>query len=399
MRSRTTRVLVVAAALLGVVVTAPVAGAAAGGDTVAVPCSGDGGGPAGIAAAVHRLNQSGGGTVMLATSCVYTFPHPFAAGNATDKITGNITVVGNQASLVRDSQTEFRFFEVASGGALSLLHLTMKGGRQSTGGALLVDQGGTATLQSVRAEDNHAKPSGGAIHDEGTLHLEGSIVSHNSVATNQTKDDRTGFGGGVRITATGTADIASSDVTDNAVVASPLRPVLGGAGIFNDGQLTVRASDIKGNSMSTGEESGGSAAGAGIGNRGTLTLDHTKVEGNAIAMPRGGTSTGSGVWSAATFTSIASTISGNTATGERNVADGTGVYAAAGKVDLVDTHVTRNKATAVHARGSGVALSDSEPVDITVTNSPIVDNAPDNCFPATQVPTCTNTGHGSAARG
>jgi hypothetical protein len=177
-----------------------------------------------------------------------------------------------------------------------------------------------------------------------------------------------------------------------------LNPVLGGAGIFNNGQLTVRGSLIKGNSVNTGSRDAGSAAGAGVGNAGTLTLDHTRVEDNTTSLPAGGTSTGTGVWNAGTFTSTGSTITGNTATGVRNVADGAGVYGAAGRMDLIDTRITKNRATGVHARGAGVALSDSEHVDITVKNSPITDNVPENCFPVTEVPTCVNTVRGSKPR-
>jgi hypothetical protein len=57
------------------------------------------------------------------------------------------------------------------------------------------------------------------------------------------------------------------------------------------------------------------------------------------------------VWNAGTFTSTGSTITGNIASSVRNVADGAGVYRAIGKVDLIDTHITKNKATGVHSPG------------------------------------------------
>jgi hypothetical protein len=259
----------------------------------------------------------------------------------------------------------------------------------------LIDQGGTATLQSVVIRDSAAEPTGGGIQDEGTLHMEGSVITHNSVTPARERGAANGFGAGLRITTSGKADVSSSDFTDNELVSASLQPVLGGAGIFNNGQLTVRGSLIKGNSVNTGSRDTGSAAGAGVGNTGTLTLDHTKVEDNTTSLPAGGTSTGTGVWNAGTFTSTGSTITGNTATGVRNVADGAGVYAATGKMDLVDTRIFKNKATGAHARGAGVALSDSEHVDITVKNSPNTDNVPENCFPVTEVPTCVNTVRGS----
>jgi hypothetical protein len=379
---------------------APAAGAAPGGENIRVPCSGDGGGPAGIAAAVNTLNQTGGGGVVLATRCTYVFTDSFAGANAVAPIKTSISVIGDQATLTRTSNAWFRFFEVASGGKLELLHMSMKGGRQATGGALLIAQGGTAEVQSDRVENNDAQPSGGGIYDEGTLRMEGTILTHNSATPiRERKADYNAFGAALRITASGNAQISTSEVTDNVLVPTPLRPVLGGAGIFNDGQLTVTASVIKGNSINTGEGDAGSAAGAGIGNRGTLTLNRSRVEDNTTSMPAGGTSTGTGVWNAGTFTSTGSTITGNIATSVHDVADGAGVYSAIGKMDLIDTHITKNKVTAVHARGAGVALSDTEHTDITVKNSPIIDNVPDNCFPANEVPTCVNPARRGRSQG
>ncbi len=97
---------------------------------------------------MNTLDQAGGGRLVLATACAYV-TKPAAAGNAVSKITTAITVVGNQSTLTRDSGDPFRFFEVASGGDLTLLHLVMKGGCQSAGGALSIDQGATAALRSV----------------------------------------------------------------------------------------------------------------------------------------------------------------------------------------------------------------------------------------------------------
>jgi hypothetical protein len=64
--------------------------------------------------------------------------------------------------------------------------------------------------------------------------------------------------------------------------------------------------------------------------------------------------------------------------------------AATGTVSLIDTHITKNMVTGVQARGAGVTLSDTEHVDITVKNSPITDNTPENCSPVAEVPTCKN---------
>lgn len=340
---------------------------------------------------MNTLNQTGGGGVVLATRCTYAFTDPFAGANAVAPVKTHISVIGDQATLTRNSRLYYRFFEVASGGNLELLHMSMKGGRQATGGALLIDAGGTAEVQSDRIENNDAQPSGGGIYDEGKLRMEGTILNHNFATSSQERKTLgNAFGAGLRITASGNAEISTSDVTDNVLVPGTSRPVLGGAGIFNDGQLTVTASVVKGNSAKTSDGYVGTAAGAGIGNNGTLKLVRSRIEDNTASVPGGGSSSGTGVWNAGTFTSTDSTITGNIAAGVRNIAEGAGVFGAVGKIDLVDTHITKNKATGVHARGAGVALSDTEHTDITVTNSPITDNAPDNCFPANEVPTCVN---------
>jgi hypothetical protein len=66
---------------------------------------------------------------------------------------------------------------------------------------------------------------------------------------------------------------------------------------------------------------------------------------------------------------------------------------------LIDTHITKNKATGVHARGAGVALSDTEQTDVTVTNSPITENSPRIVFPSPEVPTRKNSASRSRPKG
>ena len=168
----------------------------------------------------------------------------------------------------------------------------------------------------------------------------------------------------------GRADITNSDVSNNVLTSSPYARVLGGAGIFNNGQLTVTGTVIKGNSVTTTDRDSGSAAGASIGNFGTLTLDHSTVENNTMSTPGGGTGSGSGVWNAGTFHVDALDHLGQQCWGCRLRQRGGGVYGATGKMDLIDTRITKNKVSGSTTWGAGVALSDSEHVDITVKDSP-----------------------------
>lgn len=65
-------------------------------------------------------------------------------------------------------------------------------------------------------------------------------------------------------------------------------------------------------------------------------------------------------------------------------------YGAAGTVGLINTRITKDKVTGKFAWVAGVALSDTEHVDITVKNSPVTDNISENCHPVTLVPACKN---------
>ena len=78
----------------------------------------------------------------------------------------------------------------------------VRGGVQTSGGALLIDQGATATLQNVVMQGNQAAPTGGGIYDEGTLRMDGSTLTGNTVTEERTAEHK-GFGASLRIAASG----------------------------------------------------------------------------------------------------------------------------------------------------------------------------------------------------
>ncbi|MGY3521152.1 right-handed parallel beta-helix repeat-containing protein, partial [Micromonospora sp. PTRAS2] len=85
------------------------------------------------------------------------------------------------STLVRAANaTPFRFFDVVSGGHLRLSDLTLTGGNGLTGGAILVERGGSAEIAKSRLVNNDALAAGGAIENEGTTVLDHSTLSDNT---------------------------------------------------------------------------------------------------------------------------------------------------------------------------------------------------------------------------
>jgi hypothetical protein len=102
--------------------------------TITVPCSGSGGGPSGLAAAINTANNTlGPNTINLTPGCAYTLTRTYRAGspNGMPPITGIITINGYGATIGRSQVSgtpPFRLFDVASGGNLTLNVITVKGG-------------------------------------------------------------------------------------------------------------------------------------------------------------------------------------------------------------------------------------------------------------------------------
>ena len=131
-RSGLSRALLVAPALvLGVAgLTAGPAGATLRPHvTMKVPCSSSnpaGGGPRGLQHAITVANMNGGGTIILGGRCIYSFVQPSAgtvggpAGPAAlPAITAPITIVGQGATIVRNSSARFRLIIVNETGSLA----------------------------------------------------------------------------------------------------------------------------------------------------------------------------------------------------------------------------------------------------------------------------------------
>jgi hypothetical protein len=125
-----------------------------------------------------------------------------------------------------------------------------------------------------------------------------------------------------------------------------------GAGILNDGTLTLTNCNISGNGTRSWAVYGG-----GIDNTGTLTLTNTTVSGNAGLQ-------GAGIDNTGTLTLTNTTVSGNTANSE-----GGGIANLSGSLTLTNSVVSGNMA--IEGNGGGITNIVGS---LTLTNSTVSGN-------------------------
>jgi hypothetical protein len=155
-----------------------VAGSAAG-STVTVPCTSvpttDG---AALLAAVNA--HASGDTVVLAAGCTYTLD---TAG--FNSFGDTLTLQGNGATINRSSGNNFRFFDLSSGGNLTVSNVTFNNGNpESDGGAIFTSDASLTITNSTFT--NNVGGDGGAIAVEGglgTVIITGSTFSANTAST------------------------------------------------------------------------------------------------------------------------------------------------------------------------------------------------------------------------
>ncbi len=145
---------------------------------VDVPCD-----PDELIQAILTANAEGGGALKLAEHCTYTLTRT-QGGGGLPPITQRVTIKGNGASIVRSagaSIPQFRIFEVAVGGDLSLQDLSVKYGIGTNtssgpgigGGGLLVQPGGMANVENSTFAYNWSTSVGGAIANFGITKVTG----------------------------------------------------------------------------------------------------------------------------------------------------------------------------------------------------------------------------------
>ncbi|MFI0772965.1 hypothetical protein ACH4TQ_50345 [Streptomyces sp. NPDC021218] len=286
----------------------------------------------GLVAAINQANTNGG-RITLAPRCTYTLTTPDNPDDGLPEITGDVTISGNGSTIRRDPDAteDFRIFHVVSGGTLTLKSLTVSGGVSGGSGGGALNEQGTLNLNDAAFKDNFAVTGGGVSNDGGELNLDRTAVERNRAAN---------FGGGVLNTGDGTTTMKRGSLLKNRAVTS------NGGGFENQlGTASLESVSIRGN---TGIEGGGIRN----VNASTLNLKSTTLKDNIAVRGAG-------------LSNLTTTFGTATAT-------------------LVDSLVTRN--TAITA-GGGI---DNQAGQVTLTNTKVIDNTPDNCAPEGSVPGCTN---------
>jgi hypothetical protein len=269
-------------------VAAAVGGLASAGAAAVVPCSV----PSLVAAITAANSASGGGSVTLASGCVYSLTaanNTVDGGNGLPVITGQVTIDGSGATITRSSTAAFRLFDVASGGRLSLSNVTLSNGLADDGvsGGGAIFSHGPLTVTHTTFSDNSAPAktgtSGGAIDNSGSLAVSfsmftgnsgqegGGIFSQNTASVTTTTfsgNQATIFGGGAIVSAVGTMTVADDTFTQNT---GP-----GGGAIDNDATVHITDSTFTGNTA-------GSNGGGAIQNFGTVTITQSTLSGNSSA--------------------------------------------------------------------------------------------------------------------
>lgn len=275
------------AATLGVAAAGP-ARAAATAQTQNVSCS-----AAALTAAVAAADAAGGGTIALAGGCTYSLT---AVAESVDgptglpRITGDVTVDGNGATIVRGAGApSFRFFDVAPGARLTLTSVTLSGGSDGSGiGGGAVFNDGTLSMSGVDVADDTAPEtmgaSGGGVINAGTLTVTGSTFTGDSgweagailneaQATVSTStfdgNDGTVYGGGAVVGAAGTTTLDRDTFVDNTTGSGG-----GGGAIDNDSTVNVDNSTFTGNT-------GGTNGGGAIQNFGTMAISYATLDGDS----------------------------------------------------------------------------------------------------------------------
>ncbi|MGH8879861.1 MAG: hypothetical protein ACRD0P_21340, partial [Stackebrandtia sp.] len=290
----------------------------------------------GLVNAINQANTSGG-RITLAPHCTYTLTTANNPDDGLPEITGNVTISGRETTIrrARNATQDFRIFHVPpAGGArtLTLNSLTVSGGNLPNFAGGSIWNSGTLNLNRTTIKDNRAETSAGIHNLGGQLNLDHSTIERNTATLN---------GGGILN-------------GRNQILDQP-------------GTLTMKGGALRNNTALND-------AGGGLENlRSTANLDSVAVEGNTA--PRGGG-----------INQFAGTLHLKSTTLSNNIAvTGAGLRNAFSTATLDRSLITHN--TAITA-GGGIFNENSN--SVTLTDSKVVRNRPDNCSPAGSVPGCTN---------
>ena len=254
-----------AVAVMGAALTAAPSAAQAK-RIVNVPCS-----TASLVTAITNANTAGGDTLRLAASCTYALTAPVSppgsrGPNGLPIITGNITILGGPSTTIQRTGTpQFRIFEVATSGILSVQNVFVVGGNAGLepGGGLLNSRG-HVVLTNVTLTGNVADNGAAIANDSGHVQLVNTLVNNNST--------RASGGGGGGVYNDGFLEADNSVIRNNAANTS-------GGGVYNELGATSRFDHVTLNANTAAVNGGAIYNGVG----GTARFTATLVQSNTAA--------------------------------------------------------------------------------------------------------------------
>jgi predicted outer membrane repeat protein len=252
-----------------------------------VPCSGSA-----LAAAVQNANSARFAVLRLSRGCNYILTSAATGDDGLPPVTGKIVIIGGHGTQISRSisANPFRILDVAAGGALTLVDVTVANGVITNpnegaagirdagtlvlrhvrltgndsgldfGGGLSVENGAHATISGSELDGNVTALVGGAIFNDGHLIIDQSTLAGNTATS--------GSGGAIYTNTGSTTRISRTVVTHNSAQ-------LHGGGIFNTATLVLSGDRVTFNQASLG-------GGGGISNSssGTVSLRFTLVTSN-----------------------------------------------------------------------------------------------------------------------
>jgi len=195
-------------------------------------------------------------TINLATG-TYTLTTVESGYDGLPVVTCDVTINGNNSTITRDNGApDFRIFDIASTGKLTLNDVTVSGGRTTQKGGAINNGGGTLNINQSTFSGNAAiQYSYSDFGIAGAVYNGGGIVN----ITNSTFSGNTAYrwGGGITNDLNGTMTITHTTLNNNNGGSW-------GGGIYNNnGWVTVTDSVFSSNTANYG---------GGITNDGTLTI-------------------------------------------------------------------------------------------------------------------------------
>jgi hypothetical protein len=297
-------------------------------------------------------------------------------------VLNNSTVAGNRASAVAPNGRFADSGGIFAFGALRINHSVVRANRANL----------SASMPSDVITGTLAIAGGIHVGSSGSAQVNDSTISDNSVVMTNSVGDATAFSGGLHTDVN--FQLTGVVVADNTVTVQTLAGSSGNAsGDSGAGEMsgTIRNSRMTGNTVKVSSAKGRASAAAGASIfAGSMTSTVLRANHVQASSPSGAVSAIGGGLMVADMTTLRDTkVTDNTASGsgQSGTVQGGGIFDApvpngppAGPLTLTNSTIAGNglNGTAnITLQGGGLYIA-NEPV--TLTNSFIVNNVPDQCF-------------------